>query len=453
MEVGSLGLLGLSLPQLLALEDQARARGKKLKDTAVIFIWLPGGPPHMETYDMKPDAPIEYRGAFRPIKTNVPGIEVCEHLPLHAKIADKFTLVRSCHHAFSDHGGGHKRFMTARDPKEPTGFVNDAPAMTSYLTKVLDGKGGGIPPSIAGVDQGRQGINTFSLGSAWLGSGASPFMVVGDPSKPDFKVENISLTPDMESRLDDRMHLLQGMDRLKREIDHSGVMDAMDTFSQRAVRMLTSDAARTAFDLSREPDRVRERYGMHLYGQRGLLARRLVEAGCRFVTMVWEKPHPNIPKNGSYNWDSHAVNCHLFNDALWRFPYYDQALTALIEDLYERGLDRDVLVIATGEFGRTPKISHNVGTQTKVSQPGRDHWPQAMSMLVSGGGMRTGQVVGATNSRGEHPIERALSPNDIWATAYRHLGIDTSQTFLDFQGRPMPILSEGEPIEELLPVT
>jgi hypothetical protein len=184
------------------------------------------------------------------------------------------------------------------------------------------------------------------------------------------------------------------------------------------------------------------------------MARRLVEAGSRFVTMVWENPFPGgsrMPQNCTYNWDSHAVNCHMYDDCRWRMPVYDQALTALIEDLYARGLDKDVLLIATGEFGRTPRISTSVGTQTKVTQPGRDHWPGAMSMLVSGGGMRTGQIIGATNARGEYPIDRQLSPNDLWATVYRHLGIDFNESTLDLQGRPMPILPFGAPIEEILP--
>jgi uncharacterized protein (DUF1501 family) len=166
---------------------------------------------------------------------------------------------------------------------------------------------------------------------------------------------------------------------------------------------------------------------------------------------VWEHPGGNTPQDCCYNWDSHAVNCDMYADNRWKMPYYDQALTALIQDLYDRGLDQDVLLVATGEFGRTPRVSTAVGTQTKVTQPGRDHWPNAMSLLVSGGGMRTGQIVGATNARGEHPVERQLSPNDLWATVYRHLGIDYNDSTIDHQGRPMSILPFGAPIEEILP--
>ena len=451
LEAGALSLLGLGMSDVLRAETVAKAAGRKVREKSVIFIWLPGGMPHLESYDMKPDAPLEYRGLLRPIKTNVSGIDVCELLPMHAKMADKYTLIRSICHEFADHGGGHKRFLTGRAPATPTGFVNDAPAVTSIVSKMLSRPDQAMPPCVAGVDGGRQGIDTFSLGAAWLGASTTPFMVAGDPSAADFKVQNIGLTPDMQSRLDDRVHLLEGMDRLRRDADSSGLMGAMDEFSQRAFHMLTSPKVQTAFDLSREPESVRERYGRHAYGQRGLMARRLVEAGSRFVTMVWENPGGKMPADCCYNWDSHAVNCDIYSDLRWKMPYYDQALTALIDDLYARGLDKDVMVIATGEFGRTPKVERNVGTQTKVTQPGRDHWPNAMSMLVSGGGMRTGQIVGATNARGEHPVDRQLSPNDLWATVYRHLGIDYTESTLDLQGRPMPILPFGAPIEEILP--
>ena len=451
LEAGALSLLGLGMSDVLRAETVAKAAGRKVREKSVIFIWLPGGMSHLESYDMKPEAPLEYRGLLRPIKTNVSGIDVCELMPMHAKVADKFTLIRSVCHEFADHGGGHKRFLTGRAPATPTGFVNDAPAVTSIISKMLSRPDQAMPACVAGVDSGRQGIDTFSLGSAWLGASTTPFMVAGDPSAADFKVQNIGLTPDMQTRLDDRVHLLDGMDRLRRDADSSGLMGAMDEFSQRAFHMLTSPKVQAAFDLSREPEKVRDRYGRHAYGQRGLMARRLVEAGSRFVTMVWENPGGKMPQDCSYNWDSHAVNCDMYADNRWKMPYYDQALTALIEDLYERGLDKDVLLVATGEFGRTPRVSTSVGTQTKVTQPGRDHWPNAMSMLVSGGGMRTGQIVGATNARGEHPTDRQLSPNDLWATVYRHLGIDYTESTIDHQGRPMPILPFGAPIEEILP--
>ncbi len=278
-------------------------------------------------------------------------------------------------------------------------------------------------------------------------------MVVGDPSDPKFQVQNISATMQQAERMQERVQLLGKLEQKSAALERSQT-DPMDTFKQRAMHLLTSDATRKAFELSQEPLAMRERYGMHRFGQRALLARRLVEAGASFVTMVMENPTPpgeSMPRDCVYNWDSHAVNCHLYNDAKWRFPFYDQAVSALIEDIYSRGLDRKVLLIVTGEFGRTPRISYANGTQTGVRQPGRDHWPSAMSVLVSGGGLRMGQVIGSTNSKGEHPKDRPLTPNDLWATMFRHLGIDYANTaFLDHRGRPMPILPYGEPIMELL---
>jgi hypothetical protein len=451
LKIGALGLTGLGLSDLLRLRAAAQAASMPAADTSVIFVWLPGGPPHLDTYDMKPEAPVEYRGIFSPIRTNVPGIEVCEHLPLHAKCADKYTLIRSVAHEFADHGGGHKRFLTGYKPKEPTGFVNDYPMAGSVVARLREHIKVGVPNYIAEVDSGRMGVDTFSFGAAYLGSSATPFFVGGDPSSPTFKVQNLGLSQEMANRLDDRAKLLGGMDRLRRDIDASGEMASMDQFNRQAIELLTSEKARTAFDLSLESAKLRERYGHHAFGQRALLARRLVEAGASFVSVVMENPGGKMPKNCCYNWDSHAVNCHIFDDAMWRLPYYDQAITALVEDIYARGLDRKVLLVVTGEFGRTPRIENNVGTQTGVKQPGRDHWPSAMSMLVAGGGMRTGQIVGATNSKGEYPTERPLKPEDLWATVYRHLGIDWTRTFNDLGGRPTPILPDGKAIEELLP--
>jgi Protein of unknown function (DUF1501) len=454
LRAGALGAGGLGLGDFLRLRAVAESAGRPLKDNAVIFIWLPGGPAHLDTYDMKPEAPVEFRGDFRPMRTNVPGVEICELFPRQAKIADKFTIIRSVCHDFADHGGAHKRFMTGRVPASPTEFVNDAPSVMSIVTKVFEQRRAGVlPPAIAGVDDGRGQVDIFSLGSAYLGPAFAPFIIAGDPGKPGFHVRNLELAPEMATRLDDRLRLLHGMDQLRRDLDGSGMMSAMDRFSQQAVSMLTSPEIRDAFDLSKEPRALRDQYGWSAYGQRGILARRLVEAGCPFVTMVWENPFPGekMPDGCTYNWDSHAVNCHIFDDSRWRFPVYDQAVAALIQDLYDRGLDKKVLLVVTGEFGRTPRLERNTGTQTHVAQPGRDHWPGAMSLIVAGGGMRTGQIIGATDSKGEHPTHRILTPNDVWATVYRHLGIDYNESLTDLTGRPMPILPFGRPIDELLP--
>jgi hypothetical protein len=468
LQAGAAAFTGLGMADLLRLQAQAAVgnavpgvpSAAKEDEPAVIFVWLPGGPPHMETFDMKPDAPEDYRGAFRPINTNVAGIQICEHLPLLAKLADKYTLIRSIAHDFADHGGGHKRFMTGRDPKEPTGFVNDFPAVGSMVAKMQekrsDSAGGlrgvGVPNYTLLVDAGRAQIDTFSLGTAYLGPAYGPFTVGGDPSEPGFAVQNLGLAKEMEQRLDDRASLLGGLDKLRRGIDKSGALDAMDKFNQRAIDLLTSPQARDAFDLTKEDAKLREKYGDHPWGQRAIMARRLVEAGVSFVTVVMENPFcKQVPwiKNGVYNWDSHAVNCHLFDDALARLPVFDRTIAALIEDIYARGLDKRVMVVVTGEFGRTPRISNQVGSQTGIMQPGRDHWPGAMSVLTFGGGMRTGQVVGATNTKGEYPADRPLTPNDLWATVFQHLGINYNHSFPDLSGRPMPILPFGEPIREL----
>lgn len=443
----SLSFGGMVLGDLLRLRS-AQAGTSGVSDTSVILLWLPGGPPHMETYDLKPDASAEYRGEFRPIPTVVPGLDLCEHLPLHAKLADRFNIVRSIAHEFADHGGGHKRFLTGRLPAEPTGFVNDAPMVGSIVAKMREERNIGLPNYVAGADAGRTGVDVFSFGAAYLGGAYAPYTIAGDPGAPTFKLEGLALPRELTDRLGDRSRLLKSFDRLRRDIERSGALQALDEFDRRALALMTSDRAQRAFDLSREDPRLRDRYGRHPWGQRALLSRRLVEAGCSFVTMVLENPVPPgqpFPPGVIYNWDSHAVNGHIFDDARFRLPFYDQAVTALVEDLYARGLDRRVLLIVTGEFGRTPRLTYDKG------RPGRDHWPGAMSLLVSGGGMRTGQVIGSTDRRGEAPKDRPLSPNDLWATVYQHLGIDSAGSFPDHAGRPMPILPFGSPIRELDP--
>ena len=422
---------------------------KSTNDPAVIFIWLPGGPPHQDTFDMKPDAPAEFRGDFRPIRTNVPGLDICEHLPTLAKCADKFSIVRSISHTFADHGGGHKKFLTGRDPLQPTGFVNDYPMAGSMAAKQLGGLHQGLPNYVCGVDGGRQGIDTFSFGSAYLGQSSHPFMLVGDPSDPKFDVKNLSVLAGTEDKLGDRRALLNAFDKPMRH-DTTGIAAGMDTARDRALDLMTSPAAKAAFDLSKESPKLRERYGDHRYGQRCLMARRLVEQGVQWVTMVLENATPRgeeMLKDGTYNWDSHAVNCDIFKDTKHKLGYLDRAVSGLIEDLYERGLDKRVLVVVTGEFGRTPRIEYD----KKTGRPGRDHWPQAMSLLVSGGGAKMGQVIGSTTSKAETPKDRPMTPNHLWATVFRHLKIDyKNASFPGEGGRPMPMLTDGEPIAELV---
>ncbi len=452
LSAGMLGASGLCLPDLFRLRASAAEEGKPVDhETSVIFVWLPGGPPHMDMYDMKPNAAAEYRGAFHPIPTNVAGLDVCELMPRHAAMADRYSVVRSVAHTFADHGGGHKRMMTGRVPLTPVDTVNDAPATGSIVAKIRERQNTGIPNYVSLNPGGRTG-DVFAQGAAYLGQSYLPFTVEGDPTAPNFVVLNISPLESVGRRVNDRMSLLGSLDRIERQIDASRLMDSMDRYQQRAVSMLTSDRAKKAFDLSLESDATRDRYGRHCWGQRALMARRLVEAGVNFVTVIMENPYQSgVPqlKQGVYNWDSHAVNCHIWDDLKVRLPIYDQAVTALIEDVQQRGMDRRTLILVTGEFGRTPRLESSVGSQTGVRQPGRDHWPQAMSFIMAGA-VNTGLVVGSTNSKGEHPADRPLTPNDLWATVYRHLGIDYTDSFPDHRGRPMPILPFGEPISELL---
>ena len=441
LRLGSLALAGTGLTGIPGLAGTLARE----EEPAVIFVWLPGGPAHIDTFDMKPHAPAEYRGEFKPIKTTVSGIDVCELLPLHAARAHRFSLIRSISHKFADHGGGHKKFMTGRDPREPTGFVNDYPSMGSMIYKEVGDTTPGVPGYTLLTDGGRQQIDTFSLGSAYLGMASHPFVAYGDPSRKDFSVKNLGERVVKPDTLADRLRLLGGIGQNPAPL---ASLNGPEVFRDRALELLNSPRAREAFDLNRETGKTRDRYGWHAYGQRALLARRLVEAGARFVTLTMESPNvlgKEWPKDVTYNWDSHAVNCHIFEDSRWRFPLLDQAVTALIDDLHDRGLDRRVLLVVTGEFGRTPKLEQVKG------RPGRDHWPQAMSVLVSGGGLKMGQVVGSTTSKGEVPKDRPLIPNDLWATVLRHLKVDyADKAYLDHSGRPMPLLPDGQPIRELI---
>ena len=291
-------------------------------------------------------------------------------------------------------------------------------------------------------------------GPAYLGEAYSPFSVTNDPNLPNFEVPNIGLADPTEAiRLGDRVALRQSLDRMERSFDREGELDALDQFEAQARRLLTDPKTRDAFDLSKEDPRIRDRYGRNRWGQQLLLARRLVEAGAEIVTSSLSGPM--CGRVG--NWDDHAVNHHVFDALRFRCGAYDQAVTALIEDIYARGLDRRVLVVVTGEFGRTPKIEYDRSTgagdasaAAGTVQPGRDHWPRAFSNLWAGGGIRTGQVIGATDKRGEDVTERVCSPGDFLATIYRHLGIDGSKVLInDFNGRPTPVVDHGKPIAEL----
>jgi len=296
--------------------------------------------------------------------------------------------------------------------------------------------------------------NFVIAGPTYLGPSHEAFKVTGDPSSPSFSVPNVGLKNEGHLQsLMDRMSLKDSLDRLQRSVDQTGVMDAVDRFDRQALNLLTSPRAREAFDLTREPETTRQRYGMHAWGQQCLMARRLVEAGVSIVATEFDGPLCGRVQN----WDDHAVNQHIFDAQAFRLPTLDQAVSALIEDIYARHLDQRVLVIVAGEFGRTPRISHVASSGGGVAsgpagtvQPGRDHWPRANSMLFAGGGMRTGQIIGATDKRGEDPIERRVTPADFLATIYSHLGIDYhTASILNFAGRPVPIVENGTAIAEL----
>jgi len=437
LQAGFLALGGLSLGDVLRLRSAAKESNP---DTSIILIWLQGGPSHMETYDLKPEAPLDYRGEMQPIRTNVAGMDVCELLPLHARVADKFTIIRSISHGFANHAGGAGRFLSGRDPLRPLDPIAQFPTIGTVVNRIKESRDVGVPNYVG--NQPR----VYGGGSSYLGESALPFVVGGDPNRDGFSVPNLSMSGSLKDRLDDRVRLLNSFDGLKRDIDRNGSLAAMDKFNDKALSLLTSDTAKNAFDISQEDPKLRDKYGRHKWGQRALLARRLVEAGVTFVTMQMQSP--GVP-GGIGNWDIHAVNGHLYEDAHARLPIFDRAISALIEDLYQRGLDRKVMVVVTGEFGRTPRINPQKGTRSGVIQPGRDHWPGSMSVLVSGGGMPMGQVIGSTTSNGAYAKDNKLEPNDLLASMYRFLGIDYHASFIDHTGRPMPILPHGQPIAEL----
>jgi uncharacterized protein (DUF1501 family) len=454
LRFGLTGLGSLSLPGLLRLRAATAATGSQPR-TALILVWLRGGASHLETYDPKPDATSEFRGPFGTIDTRVPGLRLGELLPRHAAIADRFTILRSMAHTGGGHPAGSLQLLTG-DPSpadKPKPEFPDFLTVANYLRFDPSRK----IPNFVGVN----GISTYDgfviAGSAYLGARYDPFRVTGDPSRPDFSVPNIGLRNADDSRhLSNRVALRQSFDRMRREIDSSSNMRAIDSFEAQALSLLTSTEAQQAFDISQEDDRIRDRYGRNAWGQQCLMARRLVEAGVELITTTFDGPLCGRVAN----WDDHAVNHHVFDAQAFRLPVFDQAVTALVEDIYERGLDRRVLVVVTGEFGRTPRISYVASSGGGVAsgpagtvQPGRDHWPNANSMLFAGGGIRTGQVIGATDRRGEEVIERRFGVGDFLATMYRHLGIDAARVSIpNFAGRPIPILSEGAPISELQPV-
>jgi hypothetical protein len=429
---------GLTWPEMLRLRA---ASSRPRASTALILLYCHGGISHIDTYDPKPDAPDEFRGPFRPIRTRATGMLLSELLPRHAAIADRFSLLRSLCHEASCHANGPKRLFSGHRTENQE-FRPQDPDCLSIANYLRWQPGRFIPNYIGMTTYGLEPGPVSAIGPAYLGGKYAPFAILGDPRTPG---TTGGLEGAADGRLDARRGLLSQIDRTARG-ETTGLMGE---FQQQALDILSRPDARRAFDLEREPPALRDRYGRTAWGQQCLIARRLVEAGVDLVTVTLCGAEAGGAGN---NWDDHAVNCHIFEALKRRAENFDRCVTALISDLHDRGLSKRVLVIVTGEFGHTPRISRAVGSVTKVVQPGRDHWPQAMTILFAGGGAPGGQVIGATNRRGEHPVRGQVGPWDFIATIYRHLGIVArSATVPHPTGRPVPILPEGEPIRELLP--
>lgn len=456
LQSGLAGFASLSLPGILKLQAQnslyaADSKRGQREKTAVILVWKPGGCSHIDSYDPKPNASSEYRGPFRTIATKIPGLRFTELLPRQAAIADRFTVLRSMRQSAGGHPAGSMQLLSGdsdtRDKPKPR--LPDWMSVANYI-RAQDGPRECPMPAYVGINPPLE-----YNGPAYLGDAYSPFVVSGDPNQPTFSVPNIGLSnPGEVRRLERRSTLRRNLDTLERAFDQQRELAALDEFETRAMTLLTNQKTKEAFDLNREDSRTRDRYGRNAWGQQLLLARRLVEAGVDVLTTSLSGQL--CGRVG--NWDDHAVNHHVFDAMRFRAEAYDQAVSALIEDIYERGLNQRVLVVVTGEFGRTPKISYaastgagNASAPAGTQQPGRDHWPRAFSNLWAGGGIQHGRVVGATDRRGEDVVERICGPGDFLATIYHHLGIDSSKiTIRDFNGRPTPIVDHGKPIPELI---
>jgi hypothetical protein len=402
LKLGACTLGGLTLAQLF--QDEAAA-GVGSSNKAIINIHLGGGPSHQDMFDLKPDAPREFRGEFNPIKTNVPGIEICEHMPLLAQMADKYAIIRSLVGMFDDHSNYHTQTGFGRDSLRNVG---GRPSIGSVVSKVLGPTGSGAPCYIA-YNEGQEGF---------LGPVHKPYRPQGG---------DLRLVGGMdESRLSSRTNLLASLDRIRRASDASGKMTALDSFTERAVGVVTSGKVADALDLEKEDPKVRERYGRD-DGRMFLTARRLVEAGVRVVTFDWG------------GWDTHGDN---FNHLRRQLPQLDRAMSALLQDLADRGLDKDVTVVMWGEFGRTPRVN---------SGAGRDHWSRVAMGFLAGGGMRLGQAIGTSTAYAEEAKDRPVHLQEVFATLYHNLGIDVNRTqLIDPAGRPQYLVEIREPIRELI---
>lgn len=437
LRLGALALGGLHWPRLVQAQHAPRSR-----TTSVILFWMWGGPSQFETFDPKPAAPAEYRGPFRPIPTTVPGMDICELFPQIAAQGRHIALVRSLHHTMASHNDGSIEVLTGKTPAvaDPTSTArSEHPDFGMIASRMRGTRPDGLPQYVGIPNQ------PFMTRPMYLGLQHQGF-AAGDPSAAGYAPPNLGLHGGVTvEQFSHRQELLTRFDQLRQAIDVEGRLEGTDRLRGAAFQLLANPQIASAFDIGREDPRLRDRYGRHLWGQSCLLARRLAEAGAGVVTIDALAPERGRPIY--FSWDDHAdaqPGWDLAEGMRWRAGFMDQAISALIDDIHQRGLDQDVLVLALGEFGRTPRLTSLNGKM------GRDHWPQSMCALVSGGGMRMGQVIGATNSRGEHPSQRPLTPQDLLATVYHHLGIDSRHEFRDFSGRPIAILGSGQPIRELV---
>jgi hypothetical protein len=422
LEIGGAGLLGLTLPNLLRAESGASVvHGKQAKAKNVIFYWCQGGPPHQDMWDLKPEAPAEVRGEFKGIDTVLPGYQVCELMPELAKRVDKLCIVRGVNHHIPDHNPGSMYMLGSGNAPNPTTFH---PSWSSVCKKEF--------PEIAGLPTsvGIPADPSEGPGPGFLGAAYASFAVTGDPVDEEFKVRSLSLPPGVDlARLNRRKGLLADTDRLFDELREArpDVLQGLDKFSRDAYDIILSDRTTEAFRIDREPADVRDRYGRTKLGQRMLLARRLVQAGVRFVTIG----EPD-------GWDTHNDN---FVRCKKQIPNVDQGLSALLDDLERHDLLDDTLVMMFGEFGRTPKIN---------SKAGRDHWPQAMSIILAGGGTPQGLVYGTTDKQGAYVVDKNHSPADFACSVYTLLGIDPHKNYAANNGQPTPIVRGGEPIRAIV---
>ena len=429
LHAGALGAVGLSLPQWFALKAQGAVDPRR-DDRSAIMIFNLGAPSQLDTWDMKPDAPAEIRGPFQPISTSAPGIEISEIFPQMARHADKFSLVRSCFHtAAAVHDTGHQMLQTGR---LFTGGINSPHA--GCALEYLKGRRSDLPAHVVLPEpMGRTGGNLpHGQDAGFLGKAYDPFALMADPSQPDFQVPDLLPPAHIgDARLERRRRLREIVDSTVKNFETSDSAQLLDSNFESAFRLMTSAQAREAFDLSREPVEVRERYGMTRFGQCCLLARRLIEAGVRFVTI-----NTFITVFDEITWDIHGSKPFTSIDGMQKIvaPTYDQGYSALLEDLHQRGMLDTTLVAALAEFGRTPKVN---------PAGGRDHWPQCWTIKFAGGGVQGGRVVGKSDPIGAVPAERPIDPAEVVATIYHSLGLDLETKLPGPQSRPFPLVDYG----------